>query len=207
MSAESAGTSGQTQGMPQRRFRNYLLDPRFQMKYVGMVVAVTLVVASVFGAFVYDFSRGLTESSLANQMLHDEYEDTAALTALKEAAEAEDRRVLLAIILGIAALSLALGVTGIVVTHKVVGPAYKLRKLIDEVAAGKLQLGGRLRKGDELQEIFESFESLVETLRAERKRDVETLEGAIAEWSAAGAPEDALAKVATVSERLRSTLD
>jgi nitrogen fixation/metabolism regulation signal transduction histidine kinase len=193
--------------MPQRRFRNYLLDPRFQMKYVGMVVAVTLVVASVFGAFVYDFSRGLTESSLANQMLHDEYQDAAALKSLQAAAEAEDRKVLMAIIAGIALLSVALGLTGIVVTHKVVGPAYKLRKLIDEIAGGKLRVVGSLRKGDELQEIFESFASMVETLRAERLRDIELLEAAVADASAGGASEAALAKIADVSQRMRATLD
>jgi nitrogen fixation/metabolism regulation signal transduction histidine kinase len=207
MSAESASTSGQTQEMPQRRFRNYLLDPRFQMKYVGMVVAVTLVVASVFGAFVYDFSRGLTESFVLNQALHEEYEDGTSLESLKAAAEAEDRKVLVAIIAGIALLSIALGLTGIVVTHKVVGPAYKLRRLLDEVASGKLHVAGRLRKGDELQQLFESFEAMVATLRAERQRDVEALDAAVAEAREAGAPEAALAKVAGVSDRMRATLD
>jgi nitrogen fixation/metabolism regulation signal transduction histidine kinase len=207
MSAEAATTSGQTQGMPQRRFRNYLLDPRFQMKYVGMVVAVTLVVASVFGAFVYDFSKGLTESLVLNQSLREEYQDETAFNKLQEDAAAADRRVLAGIIVGIALLSVALGFTGIVVTHKVVGPAYKLRRLMDEVAGGKLHLAGRLRKGDELQEIFESFEGLVEALRAERARDIEALEAAAAEARESGASDAAVAKIVSVSQRLRETLD
>ncbi|NLY94932.1 MAG: hypothetical protein GXY23_13005 [Myxococcales bacterium] len=205
MSAEAATTSEQPSGKPQRRFRNYLLDPRFQMKYVGMVVAVTLVVASVFGAFVYDFSRGLTESAFANQILHEEY-DAATIKRLQEAAEAEDRRVLVAIILGIAALSVALGLTGIVVSHKVVGPAYKLRLLMDEVAGGKLHVAGRLRKGDELQSVFESFEAMIDALRAERARDVEELEAAVAAAREQGT-EAALERVLQVSNRMRATLD
>ena len=206
MSAEAASTSGKSQSMPQRRFRNYLLDPRFQMKYVGMVVAVTFVVASVLGAFVYDFSKGLTESFLANQMMHEEYQDAAALESLKQAAEAEDRRVLAGIVVGIALLSLALGATGVIVTHKLVGPAYKLQLLMNEITRGRLRVAGRLRKGDELQQIFESFEVMVETLRAEREKDIQALEAAVDEARAAGASEAALAKVLGVSQRLRDTL-
>jgi hypothetical protein len=32
---------------PPRKLRNFLLEPKFQLKYTGMVVGVTLVVAAV----------------------------------------------------------------------------------------------------------------------------------------------------------------
>jgi nitrogen fixation/metabolism regulation signal transduction histidine kinase len=93
-----------------------------------------------------------------------------------------------------------------VVSHKVVGPAYKLRLLMDEVAGGKLHVAGRLRKGDELQSVFESFEAMIDALRAERARDVEELEAAVAAAREQGT-EAALERVLQVSNRMRATLD
>ena len=49
-------------GAPKRKLRNYLLDKRFQLKYTGMVVGVTLVVASILGALAYRESKGQTEA-------------------------------------------------------------------------------------------------------------------------------------------------
>ena len=49
----------------QRKVKNYLLDRRFQLKYTGMVLLVTIAVASVLGYVAYDFSRGQTEAFTA----------------------------------------------------------------------------------------------------------------------------------------------
>ena len=49
----------------QRKVKNYLLDRRFQLKYTGMVLLVTLVVAGVLGYMAYDFSKGQTEAFTA----------------------------------------------------------------------------------------------------------------------------------------------
>src|SRR5690606_42080628 len=68
---------------------------------------------------------------------------------------------------GIAVLTLALGFTGIVVTHKMVGPAYKIRMMLAKVADGHLKVDGSLRKGDELQDVFIAFNQMVNNLRSE----------------------------------------
>ena len=49
-------------GAPKRKLRNYLLDRRFQLKYTSMVVAVTMVVASILGTLAYQESKGQTEA-------------------------------------------------------------------------------------------------------------------------------------------------
>jgi geranylgeranyl reductase len=56
-------------------------------------------------------------------------------------------------------------VAGIVFTHKVAGPIFKMKRLLRQVGAGKLVLRERLRKGDELQHFFEVFEEMVAELR------------------------------------------
>lgn len=190
---------------PKRRLRNYLLDARFQLKYSGMVVLVTVAVASVLGWFAYEHSRGQTESmSLTIAMQPDMNPEAAA--DLEGWARAEDRKVLTSIVVGILGLAVALGFTGIIVTHKLVGPAYKMRLLLTQVAEGKLKLDGRLRKGDELQELFEAFANMVESLREAQAREVAELDAAIAHAKEAGLGDADLEPLQEVRDRMNAGL-
>lgn len=163
---------------PKRRLRNFLLDKGFQLKYTSMVVGVTVVVASVLGGFAYWFSKGQTESLSINMAMQPDLFPEVA-EDMEAWAEAEDRKVLMAVIGGILVLALAVGCTGIVVTHKVVGPAYKLKRLINHVTEGHLEVAGRLRKGDELQDVFLAFEKMVLELRDRQEDEVRRLSEAI----------------------------
>jgi len=207
MSVEAVTAENQALPKPRRKLRNYLLDPQFQMKYVGMVVGVTFVVASVLGALVYDFSTSLTESMMANELLLDEYQGAASFQQIQESAEAADRRVLMWIVLGVLTLVVALGLTGIVVTHKVVGPAYKMRLLVGEIGEGKLTLSGRLRRGDELQTLFESVEEMIDRLRDEREGQIGELDRAINAIRADEDKERALAALEALRNKMASSLE
>ncbi|MCU0677469.1 MAG: hypothetical protein MUE69_32355 [Myxococcota bacterium] len=191
---------------PKRRLRNYLLDTRFQLKYTGMVVLVTVAVASVLGWFAYDHSRGQTEM-MAMQIAMQPDLNPEAAADLTGFGEAEDRKVLLSIVLGILGLAFALAFTGIIVTHKLVGPAYKMRLLLNQVAEGKLKLQGRLRKGDELQELFEAFANMVESLREAQAREVAELDAAIAHAKESGIDERDLKAIQEVRDRMNAALD
>jgi nitrogen fixation/metabolism regulation signal transduction histidine kinase len=72
----------------------------------------------------------------------------------------------------LAFLVFGVGVLGIVFTHKVAGPIYKMKRLLREVGAGKLVVRERLRKGDELQHFFEVFEQMVEELRKRQEGEI-----------------------------------
>ena len=193
-------------GKPKRHLKNYLLDPRFQLKYTGMVVAVTVVVASVLGTFAYRESKEQT-ASLNIQLMSSPDLDPAVTQSILDHSKDKDRETLLAIIGGIAFLAFALGFTGIIVTHKLVGPAYKLQLLLKEVASGKLKLVGRLRKGDELQDVFEAFAEMIEALRASQAREIAELDTAIAHATEAGVPAAELDAIAAVRDRMQASLD
>ncbi len=193
-------------GPPRRRIRNYLLNPRFQLKYTFMVVAVTVVVAGVLGYFAYDYSRGLTEALSINMSMQPDL-PPETVAELEGWAEREDRKVLTAIVMGILVLTLTLALTGIMVTHRLVGPAYKLRMLLNEVSAGKLRLAGRLRKGDELQEVFEAFREMVESLRGAQAEEIAQLDAAIEQCRQAGVQNDSLQGIIEVRDRMQSALE
>ncbi len=193
-------------GPPKRRVRNYLLDPRFQLKYTGMVVVVAVVVAVVLGYFAYDYSRGQTEAMSITMAMQPDLDPEVAAD-LEGWAEAQDRGVLMKIVAGIFILALVLFITGILVTHKLVGPAYKLKLLFGNIEKGKLKLSGRLRKGDELQDVFLAFAAMVEALRENQAREIAELDAAIEKAKESGVSDDDLAPIAEVRSRMQAALD
>jgi methyl-accepting chemotaxis protein len=184
-----------------RRFRNYLLDPAFQLKYTAYVVGVTLLVAGVLGYVAYEQSQAQTEMLTVNMALAGETADFIERTA----AEA-DQALLLQIIAGVLILAVSLGLTGVLVTHRVVGPAYKLKSLFRDVKEGHLRIRGRLRKGDELQDVFDEFEAMIETLRAKQRQEITQLEGIIARARSAGVSDEVAAELDGLRERMEAEL-
>ena len=189
----------------QRQVRNFLLDRRFQLKYTGMVLAVTVAVAGVLGYFAYRYSKGQTEALTAQIALQPDLNPEAAKD-LQGFAEKEDRKVANAILVGVLILVVALGLTGIVVTHRVVGPAYRMRRLFDEVGDGRLHLTTGIRHGDEHQELYRSFSQMVESLRDQRTEEMEALEETLAKMESAGVQSDYLTELRALLERLRRSV-
>jgi methyl-accepting chemotaxis protein len=192
---------------PPRRLRNYLLEPRFQLKYSGMVIAVTVAVAAVLGYQAYRYSTGQTE--LQNLQLiaaKGDAVDARFIADLERYAREADRRVLYGILSGIAVLALALGVTGIVVTHRLVGPAYRLKRMLAAVTEGRIQPAGSLRKHDELQDVFEAFQRMLTSLRAAREQNLRDLDEALEKARSGGVPEDSLAGLQAMRERIGRSL-
>ncbi|MDH5674134.1 MAG: hypothetical protein OEZ06_18405 [Myxococcales bacterium] len=190
---------------PPRRLRNFLLEPRFQLKYTSMVVAVTVAVAAVLGFYAYRYSTGQTQllniESIEAMQQKGVEPDQEFIEDLQRYAREADRKVMMGIIGGILVLALALGMTGIVVTHRLVGPAYRLRQLITAVGEGKLNVEGGLRKGDELRDVFASFQVMVEHMREAREGDLELVDGLIEE-----ARKREQGEIATQLEQLRERL-
>jgi hypothetical protein len=76
-------------------------------------------------------------------------------------------------------LVVLIGVAGILVTHKVAGPIFKMKRQIRDVGEGHLRIPNKLRKGDELVEFFEAFETMVINLRARQQGEIDKLDQAI----------------------------
>ena len=189
----------------QRKLKNYLLDRRFQLKYTGMVLFVTVSVASVLGYLAYDFSKGQTEAFTA-QMASQPSLDEATANDLEQFAKQEDRKVRNAIVGGVLLLAIALGLTGILVTHRVVGPTYRMKRLFKHVGEGHLEVTTGIRKGDELQDLYHSFAEMVESLREQRAEDIERLERTVAQMEASGAQSAYVAEIRAVLDRIRKSV-
>ncbi|MBK7581403.1 MAG: HAMP domain-containing protein [Myxococcales bacterium] len=103
-------------------------------------------------------------------------------------------------------LVVGIGVAGILVTHKVAGPIYKMKRQIREVGEGKLKIPGKLRKGDELVDFFEAFNDMVVNWRKRQEDEIALLDEAMKklEGSVAAGEMETLRKLRA---DMQSTLD
>jgi HAMP domain-containing protein len=190
----------------QRRVKNYLIDRRFQLKYTGMVLLVTVSVAGGLGYVAYGFSQGQTEALTAHIAAQPDLDPTTA-SDLEEFAQQEDRKIRNAITAGVLLLTFALGLTGIIVTHRVVGPVYRMRRLFQHVGNGKFEVTTGIRKGDELQELYHSFAEMIESVRDQRGEEIAQLEQTLIKMESAGVQSAHITELRAVLERIRKTVD
>jgi signal transduction histidine kinase len=88
-----------------------------------------------------------------------------------------NRRDLNAILISLVIIFVVLSLVGIVVTHKVVGPIYRMRMLVGRIDGDHLVLHGKLRHGDELQDLFEEVSAMLDRLRDHQQAEIGALEG------------------------------
>jgi hypothetical protein len=243
---------------PRRRIRNYLLDPRFQLRYASLLAGVALLVFAGLGVLVVRSGRVAAEVSnsavdLANvaadqaeralqesqasaallrlQRLADSAGDPAvarAMDAELNTVEAQGRtflrevqgqreqarlkrlqiegarRRLVGIVLAAGlALGLALFAVGIVLSHRIVGPSYRLKQLFWKVSRGDLAITEKLRDGDELVDLFEAFTSMVASLRAQHASDLARLDAALLTLGKTHPEPDGIAALRKAIEQMR----
>lgn len=203
-------------GPPKRRLRNYLLDPRFQLKYTGYVVLVTILVTSGVGGWLgyraYEYSTGMSDMLVMQDgadmgedidpALQEFFEDQSA------EADAEVRNTMIGgIVTLIVVLSVLLGLMGIYVTHRIVGPAYKLKLLLGQIERGNLGVQGRLRKGDELQDVGAAFQRMVDALRSRQEEEIAELDAIVEKAEADGADEAMIEKLSALRDRMKAALE
>ena len=157
-----------------RHIRNFLLDKGFQLGWVVRVALVTAVIVGVMGYFLYGT---LSESSelVVTQALSAEGMAPEAQAAFIEQGERDKASTLIILVGGLVGLVVLLSLLTIVATHKIAGPAYKMRRLFSEIDGDHLQLWAKLRKGDELHDVFQGFDDMVRRLRESRREDVDLL--------------------------------
>jgi nitrogen fixation/metabolism regulation signal transduction histidine kinase len=87
----------------------------------------------------------------------------------------------------------------------VAGPVYKMSRLLKQVGDGKLSVDGSLRKGDELREFFDTFTSMVGSLRSRERQTLEQVEAALA--SLEGGHDGARAALTSLRDSMKRRLE
>lgn len=189
---------------PKRHLKNFLIDRSFQFGWVFRVAVVTAIILGVMGYFLY---RTLSESTeiMVGQALTVEGMSEDAQAAFIEQGESDKTRTVFVLGGSLLGLLLLLSLMTIVATHKIAGPAYKMKKLLGDIDGDHLQLWAKLRKGDELVDVFQEFDDMVRRLRESRHSDVEELDR-IKGLLEGQQTEAALEALAGMSERYRDSV-
>lgn len=111
------------------------------------------------------------------------------------------------LVIVLALLVVLMGLAGIVFTHKVAGPIFKMKRLLRQVGEGQLVVRERLRKGDELQHFFETFEKMVDDLRSRQEAEIMKLDRIVEKLEAGGAPEDGVALLKELRREMRQQIE
>lgn len=187
-----------------------------QSKKVSEVVSMTI--EKFYGdnkelASVFRGDADAEETKLAEQQK--KLEDESAFlrqraTELEQQAakvEAQQRNLIVGLVAGMLALVVAIGIAGIVFTHKIAGPVYKMKRLFGQIGDGKIALHERLRKGDELVHFFEAFEQMVDRLRQRQKREIAELDEAIKDIEASDKKDEGVKLLRTLRDDMQAQLD
>lgn len=152
--------------MEKIRRRQYLIDKRLQLRFTALVVML-VVVYSVFLAGATYVNYKISCIVFDNSSLYD--------PAVEEAIQAEGRKTVITTTIFLVVNGLVVAGVFILLTHKVAGPLYRIRRQITDVRDGKLPSKIVLRKNDELGHLADSFNEMTEALRDVARHDMEDL--------------------------------
>ena len=142
------------------RRRKYIIAPKFQFKYLAVVIALIFVVMLVT---IYFVNLALRTTPILENLSEME---VVAITSF-----------MFKTILYICCIFVIIvAVLGIFVLHRIAGPLYVFDKMFTLVSQGDLTVKLRLRKSDELQELANSFQKMVDSLNLFIKTDKEKIE-------------------------------
>lgn len=102
--------------------------------------------------------------------------------ALREQSQRIERgyvRLAVVVVLALVLLVLGIGLAGVVVTHKVAGPVYKMKRLLGDLGRGQFKVVARLRKGDELQHFFDAFNDMATQLGRRQEEEIRQIDHVI----------------------------
>jgi len=111
------------------------------------------------------------ESETRTRLATLDNETQKRMSDLRSANQRDLRAILVALII----VFVVLVAIGIVVTHKVVGPIYRMKMLVSKIDGDHLMLQGKLRKGDELQDLFEEVQWMLDRLRDHQGGEIKAL--------------------------------
>ena len=101
-------------------------------------------------------------------------------------------------------LVVGVGFAGIIVTHRVAGPIFKMKRQMNDLVEDHWWVPKPLRPGDELVEFFEAFRRMVMRLREQRERELAVFDEMV---DRVDFDEDELESLAKMREELSRVLD
>jgi hypothetical protein len=177
-----------------RRVRNYLLDTGLQLRLASYLLAVATALSLGLGGLLYSAYR---ETSRVIALGEPEVGESIAA-----ALAAEDRGRIVLVAVALAAVLVCLLGAAVVITHRIAGPAFVIRRTCGQIAEGSLARPRPLRNHDLLVDLADAVAAMVDALRSREGTEREAVARAAATLRDPCATPDARAAAAAELERL-----
>lgn len=126
----------------------------------------------------------------------------AAVEAQRAEIDRQQKRMALLLGLGSASVVLVLAFMGVFITHRIVGPVFRIKRLLRQVGTARFSVKQRLRRGDELEDLFETFIQMTHSLEALQAGRRATLESTIAKAEKAHVPPEVMSGLRALHAQL-----
>jgi hypothetical protein len=172
----NTGETAMARPVYKRKVKNYLLDVGLQLRYTAAIILVAVFLTGFLGYRIIQATQDTSRVILWTGLV-----DPATANELQSQFADSDRKVFFNIIGFGVVLVLSIGGVGILLTHKVAGPLYKISSFFGRIRDNRLgPAPAKLRKGDELQNFYSSFREMHNAIRGRTQEDVRVLESALA---------------------------
>ena len=120
-----------------RHLRNYLIDKSLQLRYVVVVTVISAVIAGGLG-YLVNHQASFASDMIIRSMNNSGFLPPEAVSEVTTSLHAQDRTLLLSMLIMGVGLIVVLSGYLILMTHKVAGPLYKIGLYFDQISGGKL---------------------------------------------------------------------
>jgi methyl-accepting chemotaxis protein len=138
-----------------RKLRNFLINPRYQAKYIFWIslTGLTLVIGNA-SVFYYYISQN--------------YKILVDMSPMEDDVKVQLHRELARIVLLLGSFSLVfvfvVSVIGLLYSHRTAGPLYHFKRVFKAIREGKLDARVHLRPKDDFREVADEFNLMVDSL-------------------------------------------
>lgn len=143
--------------------RQYIIAPAFQLKYVGLILALVFLTALACSYFVYYTVMLVLGDKLANVYPQGRLVSIVNMVNLR-------------ILLSMVFLIPLVFILGILASHKIAGPIYRIEKYLGSMTSGVLSEKLTLRKKDELVSLANGINLLADSVKTSIREEREHLE-------------------------------
>ena len=142
---------------PPNRRKTYLINPRFQWRFIGFMAVVSLLaIALLFLSNILFFQQMAREARSVGLSPDNPYFD------FLDEQKASLSKLYFGVSAGVFLLMMALG---IMYSHRIVGPLHNLNNKMKRIAGGEEISPVSFRKNDQFLELAESFNAMIARLK------------------------------------------
>jgi hypothetical protein len=144
--------------------RNYLINPGFQWKQAGLIALSVFLLSTTISAVLYGVLHQQARQLAANPIGY----------------RSDTTLVMVCFGLGFAALTAGgVGLWSILMTHRICGPLFIIKRYLMQIAEGRLPAMRPLRRSDEFKDLYEALDQALQSLRAKKQRELLQVKAAL----------------------------